>query len=469
MSNGYPSVFKNTLIYLLGNLGSKFISFLMLPLYTHYLSTGEFGYFDIISVVITLIVPVISFQVSDGVYRYLLDEKSRLNQSKVIPNTLKITLTNLLIFNAIFLCSFWFINIKYGTLILVSVNAALLSGLWQQIARGYQKNILYSVSGVIYTIAVVISNIIFIVFFKWKIEALLISNIIGSIVSIIYIELKIGIIRNTNFRLIDKSLQKKIIRYSLPLIPNTICWWGIMASNRFIIKYFLGVNANGIFAVANRFSTLLMLINSMFYLAWQENAILSYSVKDRDKYYSRIFNIYMCVELSAAIILIACSKTMIYYFVDKSFYGAWKYTPFLYLSAVFNSFASFYGTGYLSSMKTKGAFTTTIFSTLLNILLNIILIPVLGLQGAALSMLISFLFLWIIRIEQLKNIFTITINYKVFFSLLAVISIYSCSILLFALNKYLDYILIGASLIIFLFYNNALLKRISQILVKFRI
>ena len=85
------------------------------------------------------------------------------------------------------------------------------------------------------------------------------------------------------------SLNRALLKYSLPLLPNAVCWWLLGSSSRLFIEHFLGLEANGIFAVAMKFSTILETFSVIVYQAWQETAIKQYGAADRSKFFSRIF------------------------------------------------------------------------------------------------------------------------------------------------------------------------------------
>ncbi len=455
------TLIKNTTLYMIGNFTSKFLGFLLLPFYTHYLSTDNFGYFDIINTTIILFLPLVTFEINDGLYRYLQDSKTSEETSDIITATLSSTLRNLLLFSLIFIITTSFIPIKYSYLILPALISLVLSDTWQQIARGLKQNILYSVSGVAYTFVMLSSNIILIAFCHMNVDALLYSNIAAGFTSFIIIEAKLRIFKRLSFSRSLKYLRKSLIKFSLPLMPNAMNWWIINLSSRYLIFCYIGSEANGIYAVANKFPSILILINTVFNLAWQESAIAEYSSEDKDSFYSKMFNLYMRVQLSSMLVLIPFTKILMGFMVDPAYFEAWKYTPLLYVSTIFSSFSTFYGTGYLVSKETKGALTTSMVSVIVNIGLAVLLIPLLGLQAAAFANAFAFLVMWIIRYVQIKQYFKIDVDFRVFFSLcfaiLAFIGLY------FINNSLVCYLLTAVGAIIFFVINRDMVKKLVHI------
>lgn len=449
---------KNTIIYAIGNFGSQFLSFLLIPLYTSYLDLSDYGYFDLVSTTIALIIPLITFQLNDGLYRYLLEAKSSEEKTKYITNSIIIIIKNLVIFNICYIIFIQFKSFRYQYIILAQLNFNIIYGLYAQISRGLKENTIYAITGVNSTFITLILNIFFITVMKYSIGGLIISNIISSIVNILYLEYKIKIHRYIKFNMINKVIMKNLIGYSMPLIPNVICWWFMNTVDRYFLTINSGMQANGIYAISNKFPSLLIMVNSIFYLAWQESAISEYKSKDKNEFYSKMFNLLLVLQFTTVIILLAFTKVVMKYMVDDAYFSAWMFIPFLYFGAIFTAFSSFYGTGYLSSKETMGAFYTSISGAIINILLNIILIPIMGIQGASFSTMISILIMWLTRVWQTKRYFKIDICKRKFISLFLISIIYT---IFYYLNiKVINYFMMISSLIIFIIYNKEFINAI---------
>ncbi len=456
---------KNLIIYSIGDFGSKFLGFVLLPFYTFYLSTKDYGYFDLITTTLTLLTPLITFQIVDGLYRYLLEAKDINQKCHIISGSFAIVIRNLLISNSLYILVSLFVNFKFKYLILIQLNFSIISSMWMQIARGLRNNIEYSIAGIITTGFTLICNIIFIVFFNFRVNGLIIASIISAIITILYLETVIKVRRYINIKNDNSKIHRMLLSFSLPLLPNTLGWWIMNVSDRYILNYYKGMDANGIYAVANKFPSIIFLINSIFYLAWQESSISEYNSTDRDKFYSKMFNQFMIFQFTVTFILLTFTRLLMSYLVNSNFSLAWKYVPFLYFGALFSAFSSFYGTGYLCSKETKGAFTTSVYGALLNIIINLIAVPYIGIQGASLSTMTAFLLMWILRVNQTKKYFTISIDMP---KLLLFLVISIVLIWFYYINSF--YIQISAillSLIIFVIFNHNTIRK-SLHLIKYK-
>lgn len=452
------SLIKNTFIYAIGNLGTKFIGFFMLPFYTAHLSKSEYGYFDLVLVLVSLFVPLISFQIQDGLYRFLIEQKDDKNKGLQIFNSLFAVVLNLVVFNflSILIISYTNFNIQYQTTIIIFFNLSIIWGQIAQISRGLNKKLVYSLAGLTNAILIALFSLIFISYFHLGVEGILYGYIIAYAFSILYIVFSIKIWRYLKYSKFDFSIWKRTIMYSLPLVPNIVNWWVMNMFDRLFINYYLSIDANGLYAVANKFPSLVLMLNTIFNLAWQDSAIEHYNSVNKNKYYSRTFNKLFVLQLTSVFVLIALTKPMLIILVDEAYFESWKYVPFLYIAMVFSAFSSFYGVGFQASKQTKGAFSSSIIGSVINIALNALLIPVIGLQGAALSTMLAFLMMWIIRIYQTKKYFYISVSKKniliTFISLIFVLILYYLNMVL------TDSILILFSLILFIIMNKDFLR-----------
>lgn len=461
---------KNTVIIAIGQFLAKFATFLLLPLYTYNLSTSQYGYYDLIITIVSLLTPFVSFQISDGIYRKLLDAENIKDKTNVISTAFSILGSSILVFNIFFIFVNLLFDIKYGYYILLNIDFNIFLVVCFQIARGLRSNITYSTAGVINAILNATLSVYFITVLDWSIEGLLLSTSLSSLATVTFIFTKLKILTFIKRSAISSNLRRDMVKYSMPLIPNSISWWIMNMSDRLLITFFIGASANGIYSVSNKLPSILIILNSILYLSWQETAISEYKAKDRNVFYTKIFNKLMVFQLTLCILLISYTKFLLDILVSDTYSSSWVYTPFLYLGIVFNIFSSFYGTGFLSAEKTKDALTSSIYGALANILLNLLLIPIMGVQGAAVSTMIAFITMWVIRIYQTRPYFKIEINTK---KLLILLGLNCIFIILYFINiNLINQLLMIVSPVIFIIFNKEIidkgLLRISPIIIRFK-
>lgn len=414
------SLLKTTLLYSVGNLASKGLSFILVFFTTFYLSTEDVGVFDLFLTTISLLTPIVTLQLTDAVLRWLIENKEFENKSKVLSTasfilffSLFITIVLLLIFQTYYPFLFYI-----ELLFLLVFQSFFL--LFQQYQRAIGDNKGYVLSSVFYTFLYVILAIICLVFYDKKIVGLLWSNITAAVLTTVFIFFRNKVYNYIHIKYYNFQTAKELINYSIPLVPNSLSWWAISSANRYLIVLFLGIASNGIFAIAFKFPTIVLLIVNVFYLAWQEKAIENYNRNDREIYYSKIFKKYITYLFVISINLLCINQLFLTYFVDIVFYESWRYTAILLMAIFFNALSGFYGTIYLGAKKTKSIFVSSLVSGLVVLLISYFLIPVFKLYGASIAIFVGYLVLFLFRYFQTKKYIKIIFPIYLFFVLLGI-------------------------------------------------
>ena len=420
--SSYKKLLKNSSIFAIANLGTKIISLLLVPYYTFVLSTEEYGSVDLIVTTISLIIPIITLSIFDSVLRFamdMIDKREEIFSSAFIAMIIGFILSLLLLPLVKLIPSIYkYVGLFYSIILIQSIHILL-----SNFIRAIGKIKLFALDGVFNTIVLLTSNIILLTVFNYGIKGYLISILVSHIMSCMFILLFGKVLSYIKFNKYDNNIIKEMLLYSIPLIPNALMWWVMNVSDRYIITIFLGYTANGLYAIANKIPGLLNIVNSIFFQAWQLSAIEESNSKTKSNFYTNVFNIFATTMLLVTSILVLIIKPMIRLMVSSEYQECWKYTPFLLLGIVFSSFSSFLGTNYIAMKKTNGVFKTSIIGAIINIILNIITIPIIGINGAAISTMISFLVVWILRIKDTKEYVNISINKRGIVNTLFIIGI----------------------------------------------
>lgn len=410
---------KDTLTYMVANFGSKILLLVIYPIYTYFILPEELGVYDLIVSTMTLVYPIVVFSINDALFRWLLDN-DRLRQSKVIAVALRITLRNLLAVNILYTALNLIFAFSYGWYILAVLNFGALYPVFQQAARGLGRNKLFAVSGLLYAVSLVLLNLVLVLALGMKVEGLLLSQAAAYGISCVFLLVFLPELRSKWWHeQPDPALKKEMTRYSLLLIPNSSCWWIMNASDRYLIRLFLGDAANGIYAVSHKFPSVMNMLTSVFSMAWQEQAITEFDSGERDGYYSRIHRFYYRLLFCASLMLIPVTKWFTVWFIESEYVSSWHYSGALYLGSVFLALATFLGTGYLSAKNTRGSMVTSMVGAAVNLVADLILLPVIGLEAAALSTLMGNFGVWLSRWWQSKKYFKIRVCWPEFIALAA--------------------------------------------------
>lgn len=422
------SLVKNTIIILLGKICTQMISFFLLPLYTSYLQTSEYGIVDLINTYIMLLVPIISLQLETAVFRYLIDVREKDNDKKKIISTdvfylLIFIIIAVLLFSIITI----FINIQYKWYILGIIIANMLSSNFMQIARGINKVKEYSISSVISGVSTIILNVILIVKFEFGAVGMLLAMLFANLLSALYLFFKLKLYKEISTNCIDNKIMKSMLKYSVPLIPNGISWWIMSASDRTIISIVLSTAANGIYAVSNKFSSIINGFMGIFNLSWSESASVNIDSEDKNEFFSSVCNDVLKLFGCGCLMLIAAMPFVFKILIKGDFDDAYNYIPILIVSCVFNMLASQYGSIYIAKKDTKKIAITSLIAAITNIVVNLMLIKFIKIYAAAISTAISYFVIMLYRHFDIKKYVTIKYEKGIIIKMIILFAIVLCT------------------------------------------
>ncbi|MBO0471095.1 oligosaccharide flippase family protein [Enterococcus sp. DIV0242_7C1] len=407
--DSYKKLFSNSIIFAVGTMGSKLVTILLVPIYTYYLSVSEYGTVDLIVNTANLFLPIIFVSIYDSVLRFVMREDE--NKKDVLKNGLTISYIGSLF---LFLIMLFLMLSGYKNL-MVFLNTVLVlivmgvQKLLSNYARADNRIKLFAVNGILQTVLLCLLNIVFLIVFSMGIEGYILSIILSNLFSIFHLCIFCKI--NLFVVGIDTKLARSMLSYSIPMIPNALMWWIMNASNRYFIFAFVGVSANGLFAVANKIPSILQIVSQVFNQAWQISAIEEYDSLKKDSFYSHIFQAYFSILIIVAALILIILKYIYKFVVASEYFSSWRIVPFLLLGVIFTNLATFLGTNYMASMKTKGAFRTSVIGGIVSVCLSLVFIPTLGYLGAGVAVLGSSLIMFFLRVYDTRNLVKIEYNW----------------------------------------------------------
>lgn len=377
-------------IYSIGSLGSRAINFAVYPILTFFLIKSDLGYYDLIVNTIYLLIPLATFQISDGVYRAILPVNDRGARKAIISTGINIILTTtVVILLSVLIITKLFFPVQQGFLVFLMALGYALNISFKQIVRGLKLNKAYILSDIIYSFVFVCALLVFLNGYLVGLEGVFVSFILANVLSIGYLLIATEIISYMSFfKLPRRENIRALFRYSVPLIPNTLSWWLVGSANTYIITIILGLAANGIYAIAFKFSSIVYILNKIFTLAWQDQLIGAES--EDHQYNSKILNRLLVFLLIMVGLITLSSKPLLRIIVTGEYYEAWKYIPLLLMATVFSSISSYFGAFYLSWQNTSKIFITTLYGALVAVISSVILTNWLGLMGTSIAMALGF-------------------------------------------------------------------------------
>lgn len=394
---------KNTIIIAIGKLSTQILSYLMLPFYTKHVSTSEFGTFDFICTVSLFLCPIITLLMEESMFRFLIDAETKAQKKKIISQTIIYTIIGTLVFIPI---AAIVLNIctEYSPLLIFAFIAFVVSNiaiaLSNSLARGLSQIKMYSVSNFILGALTIVFTLI-VIFTKPDAVGLLFANLIANFVVAFYIFKKLKLTRYIGKY--NNSLMKKMVKYSIPLVPNSISWSIINMSDRIILTNLVNPEANGIYAMANRFPNIINVLYGYFYTAWKETASKIIKEKNKEKFYNSIYHDMKRILYSITICLISAMPFAFPLFIKGDYGDAYVYIPIIIIATYYSNLSSFYGGIFSAYKDTKIMGTTTFVAAAINLIVDIMLVEKYGIYAACFSTLIADLIVYFYRKIKLKK------------------------------------------------------------------
>lgn len=401
INNRTKYLFKNTIIFTIGNLASKLIAFFLIPLYTNVLTTKEYGTIDLVITICTIAVPILTLNIMEGIMRFNLDEKS--NKNKITKIGILILGYGVVIGLILIPISQRFNQISHlSLLIYFYVIASASSQIFLADLRGKELLLQYSIGNVLNTFLIAVLNILFLLIFKLGLLGYLlayaISNLVISIYAIAVGKGYLAISEN-----IDIVKMREMLKYSIVLIPNSFMWWIMNSSDHIMVTSMIGVAANGIYAISYKLPTLISTFTGIFNQAWSYSAIKENGSTDEEKYNNSVLNHMISIVMLIGVAMMVIIKPFLKIYVQENYFEAWKYTPFLIIGCVYLTLGTFMSTSYTVHKDSKGYLISGSFGALINIILNFVLIPIIGVYGAAIATCLSYIFVFIFRVFHTKK------------------------------------------------------------------
>ncbi|MDD6175429.1 MAG: polysaccharide biosynthesis C-terminal domain-containing protein [Firmicutes bacterium] len=395
-ANKYKKLLSNTITFGIGTFSAKLLTFLLVPLYTRILTTAEFNASDLIQQTGNLLVPLVSVGMASALIRFGLDKSY--DKVSVFSTALMTAGCGFAVFLLISPLILLVPDIsEHLVLLILFVIMSALRSLCSQFVRslGYVK--LFSYDGVQSTVLTIVFNVLFLVVFRMGVTGYILATVVSDFLSALFLFLMADLHRYVRFSKTDREVFRAMVRFSVPMIPTALFWWIINVSDRYAVTWMVGRAEAGIYAAAYKVPTIVSLVSSVFTEAWQMSAVMEKDSANRDQFFTKVFSALSSLLFLTSSALIVCSKLITKILVGPSFYESWRYIPILVVATSFSCFANFLNSVYMVERKSVLSLLTVMSGAVSNVVLNILLIPPMGVNGAALATFISYVLVFVMR------------------------------------------------------------------------
>jgi len=448
------NVLKDTVIYGLGKAAEQLTKFILLPLYTTYLTPSDYGILGLISLFTGLLGHVLGLGTATSIFRYYNYNVDQSERSKSYYTS--ITLVSLwsaiiyvvIVFTAekisivLFDTSNFKVHVLIGSFISILVTVYNIP---MFILRAERKTKKFIASNILKLILNVICGIILVVYLDKGVLGALSASLISSSIFCFIIVLNVS--RNINFS-VSKDIFFELINYGAPLIITGLGLVILNTSDRYFLKEFSTLEIVGIYSVGYTIASSVNLIINSFQSAWPKFMYDYSDNADKGKFYGRVYTYYILIMSIVWLVLCLFSKDIVMLMTNNRFWDSYKIIPIISLAHIIVGSGSITSSGIYTQDKTKYELILMPITVMVGLITNIFFIYRYQIIGAAIATLISFIFQFIIYAWMSTKFIKINFQY---FKILSIIIIIGASYLLSSLiiiNNYLFSIILKILIII---------------------
>lgn len=451
----YRRLIKNIGIFSIGAIGSKIIQFFLVPLYTNYMQTTEFGIADLVISVGQMLLPILSLTIYDAILPFSGDENDSTQDILVVEIVVfGFSSVMILLFSPLY--SFYEPLKKYSWYLSVYIITFFLYEIMSLYLKAIDKNKEYVFYNLIQTLILAILNIILIVEVKMGVEGYLLSIIISNVGFVILAI--ISSIDSVEFNRIrfNVKLCKRMLKFTVPLIIAAISWRVMNSIDRVIVQRILSDDDLGIYTAASKIPALINVLITIFNQAW---LIEVCKENTNDSMFKDVFEVYNILLTIGAIILIGVMQTFMRFYVGVEYYMAWRIVPFLIISAILSAYGVYINNIFYANKNSKSVMISLIIAAIVNIIASVVLTRIIGSIGTALGTMLAFFVHYMLRFIDLRRNYLVDIDIVKVLLTLSILIINACLVII----GY-DAILVSAiCLLLVLGYNY---KKIKNVLCK---
>jgi len=388
--------FKHSYIYAVGNIINRLGAFLLLPVYTNYLTVAEYGIIELFYAISAVVFGFLSMGIAHATLRFYFEYENLKDRHEVVStNYVSSFLVSII---GVSIVAFWhkelseliFSSQEHSVgvlLILGTIVFELSSQICLAYVRAVEKSLFFVYLAIAKLLIQVSINVYLVIFADYGVVGVLIGNFMAVFIG--WIILSIFTIRNCGLSVSFKKLVP-IIQYSFPFLLGTFA--EIISTNvdKFGLNYLESVGVVGIYMLAIKFSMIIeQLIGEPFSRSYGS---FRFSIMKQDnaaEIQAKIVRYLFYAAMFCALGMSLLIKEVLMIMSDETFWGAANIVPIVVLASVIKIMNYPLQTGILYAKKTKYFFYIGLVTAVISVVANLSLIPIYGLLGACFALILT--------------------------------------------------------------------------------
>jgi O-antigen/teichoic acid export membrane protein len=439
----------DSLLYAFMNVGTKLIAFIMLPIYTNFLTTSEYGILEIADKWTSMLTFLIIFGTDSALSYYYFDTKDKEKRLEHVRNVMYFRLFIVAILALIVLIAapqislFLFEDSGYAQLLYLSIGILFLDTMLVVVLMVFRfdfktkKVVAFTVGKMLLVAAL---SYVFLKYVVQTPEGILIGRVVSS--AVIFI-----MIISSSYKYFKPKVNlvslKELLVYAAPLVPASLGFWVIANASVLFLQAFHSAEEVGLYGAATKLATVITLLTSGVQMAWRP---YSMSIKDKEDSPLLFSKIYLGLLLMGIIGIMGIATVMPYIIgiLDKDFYESYQYVAFISAATFLNFFYLIISVGLFFTKQTKVISITFGFVAIINTILNITLIPLFSIWGAVAAYLIAYMTAVVFIFKKSQQSYYVPVSFVKMAFLFVNMILAVVAIVYTQVNNLSSYIIIGA-------------------------
>lgn len=409
--NRYRILASDIIIFIIGTVLAKAIQFLLMPLYTTYMTTEAYGVAELTNNLAELFYPIATLCIYEAAFRFAVEpdfDNNRLATAvtKVMGRSLIIGFFIAVISRFVFHYQYAF----YLFFILYAYSIRMCAAYYVR-GRGFSK--VFAMSGVVNALTLSLFNLIFLVWLKSSEPGYLISIGLSYCCSAVYLLIRGGIYQSVERGIDSRDDQSVLFRYCIPLIFYNILYWFTTISGRYVLLWFSDSSTAGKYVAAIKIAAVINMVQQAVYAAFQLNSSRAFTEENKEGYYSEITNLFISLYCTFGAIIVCMTPILAKFTLKNDFYDARIYLPIIMLAALINCISSVLGTMYSTYKETRRMVGVSIVGAAINIVVGIALTPHLGVWGVCIASVLCYFSQTIYKFIDVRKFCKIVYKWKI--------------------------------------------------------
>lgn len=415
---------ENIFIYGFGGIISKIIPVIMVPIITRMMPNTEYyGLSDLSNTLISIAAVVAILGMYDGLFRMFFEKDDFEYQVKTCSTALFFSLSTsfvvaiiMLLFRTVIAKSF-FESEKYTYLVIIAAFTIMFGATNQIVAAPTRMQNKRAIYLIINCLSPVVSYSIAIILLlkKYYTTALPIAALITGIA----IELVYLVINRKWFKLssFDKESLKKMLFIGLPLVPNFLIYWIFNSCDKIMITNSLGVGFAGVYSIGSKLGHCSQLIYTAFAGGWSYFVFSTMKDDNQIQYNSKLFEVLAAISFTTSALICVVAKPLYIILFPGEYLEGFVVAPYLFLCPLLLMLFQIAASQFTVIKKTWYNTIVLFLGSVINIILNYILIPLVGIEGAAIATLCGYIVSLCICLIILKKKELFNVTSRMIFSI----------------------------------------------------